>query len=170
MENETPKPILTDFLEKKTKLIPQVEKISITILILGLILYFLKIKNTEFILIIGSISIAITYLLYAFSVLEIENIETTGVLNAPEFINFIYKLTYLSLSIAGLSILQLTLKNIDFKTVITVSGLTLVIVLILSSLTKLNDRSKIYNTLYYLRIIAAIMILMYLLNVKYKWF
>jgi hypothetical protein len=170
MENETSKSSLGDFVSKNSNLIQNAEKFSVAILILGLILYFLGVKNTEFILIIGSVCTAIIYFLFAFLVIEIENLETTGILNSPAFINFVYKLTFVGLSIAAIAIQGLVLKNSDFSTIITVGGFTLTMALILSAITKLNDRSKIYNMIYYLRIISTILILFYLANNKYHWF
>jgi hypothetical protein len=170
MEKQILKSPTAAFVEKNSALVKNSEKITIPLLLLGLILHFLEIRNTEFILILGCIGTAITYFLFAFFVVEIENLETTGILNSIGFINFIYKLTFFGLCFAAFSILSLTVTTFKFTELITVSGLTLIIVLILSAFTKVNDRSVIYNTVYYLRIIPALLILFYLTNIKFHWF
>ena len=126
-------------LAKYPSLIMNLEKISVFTLFIGLILYLLKLKDTGFILVIGAILTAITYFLSAFQVVEIENLETTNILNSIGFINFVYKLTWLGLSIAILASAGLVIKIAPISTMITVSGLTLVIALTLSILTKIND-------------------------------
>jgi hypothetical protein len=161
---------LADLATKNSELIKNAEKITVPILLLGLILYFLEIKGTEFVLVIGCISAAITYFLTAFIVMDIENVETTGILNSFPFIIFVYKLTFLGLSVASVSVLSLVFTKFNHFEFVIVSGLTLSIALILSLITKLNDRSVIYNTIYYLRILPAILILLYLANLKYHWF
>jgi len=170
MDEQTSKSTISNFVAKNSELIKKAEKIVIPVLLLGLLLHFLKIKNTEFILILGCSGAAITYFLFAFFVVEIENLGTTGILNSIGFINFIYKLTFFGLSIAALSIISLSFVAFNFTELIIISGLTLTMVLILSAITKVNDRSIIYNTIYYLRIIPTLLILLYLANIKYHWF
>jgi hypothetical protein len=167
---DEPKPTISDLVAKNSELIKNSEKIVISLLLLGLTLHFLEIKNTGFILIIGCIATALIYFFSAFSVIDFENLETIGILNSFAFINFIYKLTFLGLSIASLSVLSLTITSFKFTELITVSGLTLAIVLIFSSITRVNDRTNIYNTIYYLRVILALLILIYLANLKFHWF
>ena len=169
MENNAQKSNLADFVAKYPLLIMNLEKISVLTLIIGLILYFLEVKDTGFILVIGAILTAITYFLSAFQIVEIETLETTGILNTIGFINFVYKLTYLGLSIAILASVGLVIKTAPTSTLVNVSGLTLVIVLILSILTKINDRSKIYGISYYSRLIPCLLLLFYLANIQYHW-
>jgi hypothetical protein len=169
MENNPQKSNIADFVAKYPSLIMNLEKISVFTLIIGLILYLLKLKDTGFILVIGAILTAITYFLSAFQVVEIENLETTNILNSIGFINFVYKLTWLGLSIAILASAGLVIKIAPISTMITVSGLTLVIALTLSILTKINDRSKIYGISYYSRLIACLLLLFYLANIQYHW-
>jgi hypothetical protein len=169
MENNPQKSNIADFVAKYPSLIMNLEKISVLTLIIGLILYLLKLKDTGFILVIGAILTAITYFLSAFQVVEIENLETTNILNSIGFINFVYKLTYLGLSIAILASAGLVIKIAPISTMITVSTVTLVIALTLSILTKINDRSKIYGISYYSRLIACLLLLFYLANIQYHW-
>jgi hypothetical protein len=170
MDNQTKNSTIADFVNKNSRLIINAEKITIPILLMGLLLHFLEIKNTEIFLILGCISTAIIYFLFAFLVVEAENIEETGILNSSGFINFIYKLTFFGLSIASISILSLDVAAFKLTELITISGLTLTMVLILSAFTRVNDRSVIYNIVYYLRIIPALLILLYLANIKFHWF
>ena len=169
MENNPQKSNIADFVAKYPSLIMNMEKISVLTLIIGLILHFLDLKDTGFVLVIGAIITAITYFLSAFQIVEIENLETTNTLNSIGFINFVYKLTYLGFSIATLASAGLVIKAAPISTMINISGLTLVIVLILSILTKINDRSKIYGIAYYSRLIPCLLLLFYMANIQYHW-
>jgi hypothetical protein len=121
-----------------------------------------EIKNTDYILLLGSILTSLIYFLNAFKIPEIESLETTGILNSPAFINFIYKLTYLSSFTLFLGVALLLFKNSRSLTMLTVSGITLIFILIVSLITKINNRSKIYNLTFYLRIVPFILLLIYL--------
>jgi hypothetical protein len=170
MDNQTNNSTIAEFVNKNTRTIINAEKISIPILLLGLLLHFLEIKNTEVFLVLGCISTAIIYFLFAFLVVDAENIEATGILNTYGFINFIYKLTFFGLSIASLSVLSLEIVAFKSTELITISGLTLTTVLIISVITRINDRSDIYNRVYYIRILPALLILFYMANIKFHWF
>jgi hypothetical protein len=170
MDNQTNNSTIADFVNKNSRLLINAEKITIPILLLGLLLHFIEIKNSEIFLIVGCIFTAIVYFLFAFLVVDAENIEATGILNSIGFINFIYKLTFFGLSIASLSILSLVIDAFKLTELLTISGLTLTMVLILSAITRVNDRSVIYNTVYYMRILPALLILFYLANIKFHWF
>jgi hypothetical protein len=165
MERENTNRNLNNFVELHLDKIKVIERISIAIFLLGIILFVLKQPYSFYILLIGAFLFAICNFLYAFSVIEPENIETTGVLNSIGFINFIYKLTYLSISISAISILELFSK---FKAgqMFYVAGLTLIFILIISIITKINDRSKIYNTAFYMKIVICLLLLGYLFVIK----
>jgi hypothetical protein len=169
MENENSPSTLAGFVSKNSQLIKTAEKISLLVLAIGLIIYFLKIENLNFILIIGSILTAIVYFLYAFSIVDVEGIESTGILNSIGFINLIYKLTYFGLSITALSIMSLAITG-PFETLLNVGAINLLLVVVISIFTKVNDRSKIYNIIYYLRVVTASLFMFYLLNHIKHWF
>ena len=169
MENESSRPVIAEMVEKNIQLIKKAEIITLMILVLGLVTHFLGKKDLEFILIIGSVSTAIVYFLLAFSIVNLEDLETTGTLNSAGFVNFIYKLTFLSLSIAAISLLSLSINNQIFETAFTVSGLTILLVLILSMFSKINEGSNIYNSVFYIRLIVALIILLSLANNHYHW-
>jgi len=162
MENHTSSSNLTGFVSKHPNLLKYSEIISVSIFIAGFILHLLEIKNTDNVLLLGSIITALTYFLYAFEIVESENLETTGILNSSGFINFIYKLTYLSFFTLFIAAAAIILKNNLDSTMLIVSGTSLLFVFIVSLLTKINDRSKIYNFFFYLRIVPAIILLIYL--------
>lgn len=162
MENGTPGSLLADFVKKHHNLIAYLEKLSIIFLALGLILYFFKVRNMEIILTLGSMVTAINYFLFSYNKVEVENLETIGILNSPGFINFIYKLTYFALSIVAVATLGLVVKTLPNGILIILSGITLFSVLVISLLSKVNDRIIIYNSTYYIRIVLAILLLIYL--------
>jgi hypothetical protein len=56
--------------------------------------------------------------------------------------------------------LVISFKNTN--SLIIIGGLTLFIILFLSLITKLNDRTRIYNSIFYIRIITCLLLLTYL--------
>ena len=170
MENETSGSGLTDFVKKCANLISTSEKVSLTILTIGLILYFNKVQNTGFVLIAGSGLTAITYFLFAFKPVDVDNEGATGIISSLGFINFTYKLTHLAMSIAAAGFSGLVIKSFPLDTIISVSGITLILVLALSLAAKFNDRNKVYNSVYYLRVVISILAVAWLANIRYKFF
>ncbi len=169
MELEQHNKPIADLVNKNSTLIFNSEKITTSILIIGIFLYLFKIRETDIVLVIGAISSAILYFFTAFIVFGTENHETTGFLNSIPFLNFIYKLTYLGLAITCACLISLVFP---FRSVITlcfVCFFTLGFVLFLSLITRLNDRSYFYNTAFYSRIISALFILFYILNLNFHW-
>ncbi|MCX6328378.1 MAG: tetratricopeptide repeat protein, partial [Bacteroidia bacterium] len=166
-DNEPIGPILgkylVEYLSRHPKLIPTSEKISVSILVIGLVLNFFKIENTGFVLITGSVLTALTYFLSAFQSVETGELKTTGILNSTGFINFIYKLSFFALSLTAIATIGFVFKTFPFiKMLTTISIISLSIVLIISIITKINDRSKIYNSVFYIRIVPAILLLYFL--------
>ena len=153
---------LSEFVSEHPKLLKYSEIISVSIFGAGFILHLLEIKNTDNVLLLGSIITALTYFLYAFKIIDSENLETTGILNSTGFINFIYKLTYLSFFTLFIAAAAVIVKNNSDSTMLIVGGTSLLFVFIVSLLTKINDRSKIYNYFFYLRIVPAIILSIYL--------
>jgi hypothetical protein len=157
---------LSVFVSEHPKLLKYSETISVSIFVTGLILHLLEIKNTDNVLLLGSITTALTYFLFAFKIIESENLETTGILNSPGLINYIYKLTYLSFFTLFIATVAVILKNNSDLTMLIVSGTSLLFVFIVSLLTKINDRSKIYNFFFYLRIVPAIILLIFRISIN----
>ena len=170
MVNQTPNPLLTDFVNKYSNWIQKAEIISVSVLLIGLVLYLLTVEYYEIVLAIGAILTSLVYFLSAFKQINCEDLEVTGVLNTPAFISFNYKLFFWGLSIASASLLGLVIKSFSTILFVKISGMTLTITLLLSILTKLNIRTYLYNSTYYLRTFIAIAILVYLANIEYHWF
>lgn len=164
MANKNTNVQLSEFVNKHFENIKTIEKISLVTFFIGFVFFLMKQTNLYFILIIGSLLTAITYFLFAFKIVEIENLETTGILNSIGFINFIYKLTFLSLSISFISMIRFV---INFENPVHfIGGVTLIIILFLSLITTLNDRSVLYNSTFYLRIGICLSLLGYLTMIK----
>ena len=161
---------LSGFVSEHTKLLKYSEIISVSIFVTGFILHLLEIKNTDNVLLLGSITSALTYFLFAYKIIDSENLDTTGILNSPGFINFIYKLTYLSIFTLFIASVAVILRNNSDLTMFLVSGTSLLFIFIVSLLTKINYRFKIYNFFFYLRIVPAIILLIYLAIFQYKLF
>lgn len=159
---------ITVFIEKRFKEVKIIEKISLIIFVIGFILFLIKQPNANLILTIGSILTGIIYFLLAFKTIEIENIEITGILNSAGFINFMYKLNYISLSVSYIAMLGFIIEFKNNNPMLDIGGLTLIIVLILSLITKINDRRKIYNFSFYSRIIVCVLLLSYFELMEYN--
>lgn len=164
MTNENANAQLTELVNKHFDKIKTIEKVSLLIFSIGFVLLLMKQTDFNFVLIIGSLLTAITYFLCAFKVVEIENLETTGILNTIGFINFVYKMTFISLAVSFVSMIGFVI-NIDYPMHI-IGGVTLLVTLILSLMTKLNDRSILYNSAFYIRIVITLMLLVYLAMTK----
>jgi hypothetical protein len=125
-------PGLTDFVEKKYDLIRKSELISFTIFIIGLILYELKVADSNAVLIVGAIATAISLFLQAFKMVEFEDLESFNLLGAISFINFIYKLYFLSLSVSFMSLLGFVIEFKKGNTMACIGGISLIIILVLT--------------------------------------
>jgi len=160
-------PVLTNFVSKHPDLLRNFEIISLAVFITGFILHLSGMKNTDNVLIFGSVLTALTYFLFAFQIHESENLETTGVLNSHAFINFIYKITYLSYFTLFIGAAALILQKGSSWAVIAASGILLFSILIISLISKINDRSKIYNFAFYVRIVPFITLMIYLVHLVF---
>jgi hypothetical protein len=164
MTNKTLNGQLAELVGKHFDKIKFIEKVSLLIFFSGFVLFLFKQANLNFVLIIGAFLTALTYFLCAFKVVETENLETTGILNTLAFINFVYKVTFMSLAISYVSMIGFVIKFDNPMHFI--GGVTLVITLFLSLITSLNDRSVLYNPAFYLRILICLGLLGYLTITK----
>jgi hypothetical protein len=161
-------PLLFSFVDKHYPKILFAERISMVVLIIGVLIYHFEHANYSFLIVPGSILAAIAYFISSYRHIETENFETTGILNSVGFINFIYKLTFYSLVIGSLALLGLVFNIKKFNPYIFSAGFTLISTLIISLITKINDRTIIYNSAFYLRILIMLILLSYLLLVNYN--
>jgi hypothetical protein len=168
MEENNSKFNLTDFIEKHLSKLKFLEIISILIFIIGLILLASNNPDLNIIFITGCILLGITYFFFAYSVVDFENLEPTGVLNSFGMILFLYKLNYLSLAVASVAMLGLVIDFPNGNPLLVISSFTLIIILIISLITQVNDRSKIYNLIFYLRIIICLVLLSFLGLIEYN--
>jgi len=161
-------PSLTNFVSKHPILLKYIEIISLLIFAIGIIMHFMAIKNGDIVVEIGSVLTAITYLLLAYKLVEVENTEASGKLNSSVVIRYIYKLTYIVYILLFIAIATQILKSKISESLLSVTVFTLIFVLIISLLTKGIDRSKIYNFSYYLRLVPALLLLLVLLYIHFK--
>jgi hypothetical protein len=164
MTNENANAQLAELVNKHYEKIKALEKVSLLIFAAGFVLFLMKMTDLNFVLIIGALLTAITYFLCAFKVVETENLETTGILNTISFINFIYKITFISLAVSFVSMIGFVI-HFD-NPMHFIGGVTLLVTLILSLMTTLNDRSILYNSAFYLRIVFTLLLLGYLVMTK----
>jgi hypothetical protein len=147
---------LVDFVENKYDLIRKLELISFLIFLIGFSLYELKVADSNIILIVGIIGTVIFLFLQAFKIIEFEDLESYNLLGAITFINFIYKLYFLSLSVSLMSLLGFVIEFKKGNTMAVVGGFTLIIILILTFFSKIQDKSKVYDLKFYLRILICL--------------
>ena len=164
MTNKNASAQLAELVNKHFDKIKTIEKVSLLIFFTGFVLFLMKQTNLNFVLIIGSMLTALTYFLCAFKIVETENLETTGILNTISFINFVYKMTFISLAISFVSMIGFVI-NFD-NPMHFIGGVTLLVTLILSLVTRLNDRSILYNSAFYVRIFICLLLLVYLTMTK----
>jgi len=162
MENKLQNSFLIDFANKHYEKIRTFEKISIVIFVIGLILTVLKIQNVKFILIVGSVFLAICYFLLAYKLLSINESEATGILNSNGWANFTFKLTYFALAVTSLVMIDLVFR-FNKGTLIIVAVMTLSMALLSVLLTKRDDKHEVYPINFILRIIIAITLLIYVI-------
>jgi len=165
MENQSQAAVIS-FVERQYSKILLIEKTSVVLLIVGIFFYqFLNSNYTVFI-VTGSVIGAITFFLLSYRFIEEENHETTGILNSIGFINFMYKLAYYSFAVGCLAMLGLV-ANFKGNILMVTSGLTLIVILFISLMTKVNDRTVIYNSSFYTRVLLFLGMLGYLALVDY---
>jgi len=159
---------ISEYLSRNTALVPTMEKISISILVTGLILNIIEVQNTRIVLLTGSILTAITYFLSTLQRMEPGDIESAGTASPVGFINFSYKLYYFALSVTALTILGFVIDLRSLLKVMTISSLiTLAMALIISIIIKIEDRSGIWNSVFYIRMVPAILLLIYIITIHY---
>jgi hypothetical protein len=162
MENNSNGTAITELVEKNYEILKKVERVSILVFLLGFIFHILKINGTDFILIIGAVLTAIVFFLQAFKIVEFENFESFNVLGSPVFTNFIFKLNFISLSVSMMAMLGFVIDFPKGNVMLTVGGFTLIVILILTLFANIQEKSKIYNQLFYLRILICLAFLVYL--------
>ena len=166
MENNTKSSEITVFVDKNLGLIKKMELISFAIFLIGFICFESNISNSNYILIIGSILTAITLFLQAFKTIVLEDFESYNILGASTFINFIFKLYFFGLSVSFISLIGFVLDFKNGNTFAVCGGSTLIIILILTFFSKIQDKSNIYDLKFYLRIIVCLLFLGYLIYNK----
>lgn len=159
---EVKMPGIVGFVEKHFNLIRKLELISFVIFIAGFLLYELKVDDSNIIFIIGIISTAVFIFLQAFKIIEFENLDSYNsynILGDISFVNFIYKLYYISLSVSVVSLLGFVFDFRKGNTMAAVGGCSLIVILILTFLSKIQDKSKVYDLKFYLRILICFIFL-----------
>jgi len=165
METEQKKPFIIDFVNNNLDKIKIVETVSIIILFVGLILHFLKVSNIDFITIIGSVLLAISFFLQSFKISEYNEIEKEEKSNTKGIVQFVNKLIYMSLAIASVAIIGLV-SNFRSLQLVIIAGGTLIICLILIIFNKIENKFKIFPISLMLKIVIAILILSYIYLLK----
>lgn len=159
MEENKNVPGLVGFVEKNYVLITRMELISFMIFIVGFLLNELNVADSNIILIIGITATAISLFLQAFKMIEFEDLESYNLLGTIPFINFLYKLYFISLSVSLMSFLGFVMEFKKSNTAALVGGGTLIIILILTFFSKIQDKSKVYDLKFYSRILICLLFL-----------
>jgi len=157
---------LFDFVERNYDLIKKLEIISFTIFVIGFLLIESNVPDSKIILVIGIIATGIFLYLQAFKMIKFDDSESSNVLGKTGFINFIYRIYYFSLTASVFSLLGLIIEFRNGNPFVKVGGSTLIIILILVFFSKIQEKSKVYDFKFYLRIIICFFFLWILLAEK----
>jgi hypothetical protein len=159
MEENFNAPGLAGLVEKNYALIKRMELISFVIFVIGFLLYELNVAHSNIVLIVGTIATAISLFLQGFKMIEFEDLKSYNLLGGISFINFLYKLYFFSLSVSLMSLLGFVKEFKKGNTAAIVGGSTLIIILILTFLSKIQDKSKVYDLKFYTRIFICLLFL-----------
>jgi hypothetical protein len=162
MENNNNGTLLAELIEKNYELIKKAELISIALFLTGFICYLFNIPGTNFILIIGSVLTAFTFFLQVFKIVEFEDFESFNILGSIAITNFIFRLNFMSLSVSMMAMLGFVVDSEKAIILLTVGSSTLIIILIVSLFAKIQEKSKVYDLKFYLRILTCLFFLAYL--------
>lgn len=162
MENNTNGTTISEIVEKNYGLIKKLELISILIFMIGFICYELMIPDTKIIFILGVVFSAISLFLQAFKMIEFEDYESFNVLGSIPFVNFNYKLYYFGLSVSIMSLLGFVIEFQKGNVMLVAGGGTILAVLLFALFAKIQNKSRVYDLKFYLRIVICIAFLVYL--------
>jgi hypothetical protein len=168
MKNKTSGTTMVQLVAKNSRALNILEKVSVSIFMTGFFLLYFKQPYAYIILIIGSIMTSINYYLFSFKFFDPENYESTGTLNSIGFINFLYKLMYYAFAISALAMLGLVTELNNIIPMAFICGALLIVIIILSLITKVKERPIIYNSTFYIRNTICLLLLTYLIMIKYN--
>jgi len=136
------------FLEKLANFNAKLETISISLALIGLLLFFVKIENYQYFLIIGCFFITLLYSLRFITAYRISRFNTVLDFFIDQYVHGI-----LIISIVG-SILNL----LGLDGVLSYLSITLIIIIIITQIynNRKNSGSHKWSTKYYLRIVFII--------------
>lgn len=153
---ENQKPNVSEFVEKNYNFIKRLELISFAVLVLGFIFYQLKMNDLKVIFVVGILLTAISLMLQSFKLVEFQDMEAFNILGSIGFVNFLYKLYFLSASISIISLLGFILNFQQGNIFAILGGSTLTIVLILTLFSRIKNKSVVYGFKFYLRILICL--------------
>jgi len=160
MSDNNKKSFILNFVDKNYEQIQSVELVSFSILVVGLLCFLLKIPNSIVVLVLGSVTTAISLFLQSYKVVEFEKLESFNVFGSIGFINFVYKLYFLALTVSSFSIISFVFQKRNPMAL--VGFVSLVIVLLFSLFAKVQDKTKVYDFKFYIRIAIGLFILVIL--------
>ncbi len=155
MEKSKLGPVVTEFVDTNYELIKRVELISFAVLIIGFFLYKLEVTDSGAILKIGILATSLILFFQAFKTIGFENPGSGNILGSLAFIRFMFRLYYYGLSVAVISLLAFLLQFKNGNSLALIGGITSLLVLILSFFVRIQDKSKIFDLRFYLRIVIC---------------
>ncbi len=159
MEDKKAGSPISAFVNKNFSQIAMIEKISLAIFALGQILYWLKQTNFNFILIIGSVLVAVIYFLFSFKTIEIDSVKDSSSIGSIAIASFAYKLSYWGLAIISVAFIFFVTESKSINQLLIVGGGTSLFALFFSIKVHGDLKTKMFDVFYYLRMIAFILLL-----------
>jgi hypothetical protein len=168
MDKEKANSPIRKFVNSHYSKIAIIEKISLAVFALGQILFWLKHSNLDFILITGSILLAVTYFLLSFRTIEIDTIKNTSSIGSIGIASFVYKISYWGLAVISITFIFLALDLTAVNRLIIIGGITTVLALFFSLKVQRDLKSKMFGALYYMRMTAFIFLLIVNAMVRFE--
>lgn len=155
MEKSKLASVVSGFVDTNYELIKRVELISFAVFIIGFLLYKLEVTDSGAILTIGIMATSLILFLQAFKTIGFDNSSSGNLLGSFAFISFMFRLYYYGLSVAVISLLAFYLQFKNGNSLASIGGISLLLVLFLSFFIRIQDKSKIFDLRFYLRIVIC---------------
>ena len=148
---------VNNFFAKYVKQLYALEKISFLILFIGLVGFYFKIPQLHPVFEIGAGLLALIYYILSFTIDKFEKRESPGMFSSLQFRLFLNKIYYYGLAASNFALI---IRH-GREPLIIIGGTSLLIVLILVLVSKIKDKSNIYDFTFLIRLVIYLLILVY---------
>jgi len=153
----------------KSKIFIIIDKIEIGsffIFLLGILFYTLKLPYTKLVLITGIGLLCVSSYYQSFKKVIINKSELSNKLGKEGFIQFIYKLYFITLSFTPIIFFNLFSNLFPIEKFIKFISILLIIITIISKFSKFEEKQNLFNFKYYFRIVICFVLMFFLAKEK----